>query len=79
MSKTMVKATDIKNGDSFDYDDFAGLGDMQRDELDRDLRSRDLCRIDHGNGYIIGWYYAEDGSRLDDPVIAEEQPATAWL
>ena len=69
--------TKLNNGDTLSYDDCGDLDDRDRDDLDRELHARDLCRVDTGDDYVIGWYYAADGSRLDEPVVAESQPATA--
>ncbi len=68
--------TQLHNGDRVSYGAMEALDDIERDDQDSELRSRDLCRIDNGTGYVIGWYYAIDGTRLDAPVVSESQPLT---
>jgi hypothetical protein len=68
----MTTTSGLVCGDYLSYDDMEELDDRDRDDFDRRLRARDLCRIDDGDGYVIGWYYAKNGDRLDEPVIGDQ-------
>ena len=63
--------------ETLSYDEMESLDDMQRDELDRQLAKDDMQRVDDGGGFTVGWLFAQDGSRLEDPSFELEQPAHA--
>ena len=71
-----VNASEYNANDELSYGEMEALDDCERTAFDNNLTQRDLVRIDHGNGYTIGWLYAKDGQRLDDPATGN-QPRSA--
>ena len=65
---------EYKIGDRIDYDDIDDMDAVERDDLYRDLRQRSMTLHDDGSDKVVVWMYARSGRRIEELIIATEQP-----
>ena len=62
---------------TIEYDEVEALDAREYGDWQAELAAKDLTTYDTGGERQIGWLFAADGSRIEEPCFDETQPATA--